>query len=410
MEPRRLDSLPPELQDTIISFVPRPSDLKALCLSCKQLHDIATPHLYRLVIIDISAAAPNVGFFTMGNPGHAHIKSLRFTHMQDVDQAEQHVDANKIMRLALYCLPKDSLVCLMAPKNLRMEVETLATIFTQQKALRELCIGSIRDAASQSSFHIKPSLRDLRSINMHHLGDERDLNFYSDIMVQSHENIRELALSGSTSTLKRLKLIYASGNRKAPWQILSAFDIVELAARCLSLEDIFLDFPTIDIRSLQGQDWADYGKWLDFLARLPRLRILHIGTWPTAPFPDHTTPAHMYEAAYHNLISQCALAIQRRIDQHRPNQSLQLKLLSFGSAPSNEDRAMTNDGGHITMNRLPFVRLPASLPSEDDLPSMVSVPARLVRYHDSNYKSVSRQSGRDHGSLWTGYNALTDRT
>ncbi|PIA98651.1 hypothetical protein CB0940_03334 [Cercospora beticola] len=192
-----LDLLPPELQDHVVSLIKRPSDLKSLCLSCKQFRSIATPYLYRFAVIDPLAVAAKSGFLAVGNPGHPHIEHLRLKPLENSDKLEQHVSANKTVRLALNCLAKDSLRSLRLPMKLLMEPETLAAILTLQRNLREVCVGRVRDAASQISFLVKPKLEHLRSIIIPPLGNEHDLEFYHDIMALSHSNIEHLSLSGA---------------------------------------------------------------------------------------------------------------------------------------------------------------------------------------------------------------------
>ncbi|GIZ37077.1 hypothetical protein CKM354_000054000 [Cercospora kikuchii] len=555
-----LHSIPPELQDRIVSFIEQPSDLKALCLSCKQFRSVTTPHLYRRVVLDPSATARNAGFFTMGNAGHPHIKDLYLTSLQDADQLEQHVSANRVIRLALYCLPKDSLLGLLAPRQLVLEVETLAAIFTQQRQLHELMPGRVQQAASQLSFRIKPTLEHLRVVHMMYLDTERCLDFYSDLMARSHSGIRHISLCGTRvshsttgqwialndtvsgdgmlfkkvfntehgtasakplvlsalrslrasnlylaraaetwskvipferlvtielsrcsnlekfllwlgchfrthgaqlrefscsgrslpyraledvlrsfsglqtfqindiagvksrhldfaslaahySTLKGLELKYALGETIASARpTLDAFDIVELVAHCHGLEELYLDFPPVSVEDIQGRNWGVYGKWIDFIAKLPKLEILHIASWPTAPFPDGVTLPSMYKAVYHTLMADCANAIQEKLDQHRPGLSSQLKLLSFGDAPSKADKAWTANGTEIAMTRLFFIRRPAWLKPSGKKSAMIEMPAREVKYYVPSFDGVSILSGGDHGGIGAIYDALTDRT
>lgn len=75
--PPTLLSLPTELQLQIVGFVQQPSDRKALCLSCKQMLELTTPHLYRTVKINFSCDTCTSGFFRFGHRGHKLIRSLQ---------------------------------------------------------------------------------------------------------------------------------------------------------------------------------------------------------------------------------------------------------------------------------------------------------------------------------------------
>ncbi|KAM3423845.1 hypothetical protein BST61_g1243 [Cercospora zeina] len=554
-----LNSIPPEMQDRIVSFIPRPSDLKALCLSCEQLRSVAISYLYRLVVLDPLATSRNAGFFMHGNPGHAHVGRILFRNLEDETLSEQHVAANKVIRLALYCLAKNSIIAIGVPTRLRIEFETLAVLFTQQTSIHELYLGQIRGAAVHPPFKIHPRLEHLSVLRMASLGDERDLAFYKRIMVCSHGSIQRLSFCGATichsadggalrlhntahqdgllytevfhhrhgtvdakplklsklrslymsqynlkygaekwstvipfeqlrvmvihccivvekffswlgahfgthgsqlrkfrcsghefssraledflksfsgleafditdltqrdskridftslaghyATLTQLKLGFASGSGIASSRrVLDAFDIVDLVTHCQNIEELFLYLPDTDIETIQGQEWGVYGRWIDFIARLPKLEILNIASWPAAPFPDNITPPHTYEAAYGHLISQCALAIQRRLDQHRPVHSSQLKLLSFGSA-SSTDSAMMKDGNSIPMKRMFFVRRPAWVMTDENASSMTEVSAREVKHYVPTFGAVGIVTGLDYGTLWSGLSLLADRT
>jgi hypothetical protein len=55
-------SLPPELQTEIVDYLTSKADLKSLCLTCKTLGAIATPLLYRnMVISTVDALRPDKG-------------------------------------------------------------------------------------------------------------------------------------------------------------------------------------------------------------------------------------------------------------------------------------------------------------------------------------------------------------
>lgn len=58
--------------------MPRPTDLKNLCLSCKALRDVAVRQLYRRVELDIGSEADLKlsALLSRGNPGLDHIRSL----------------------------------------------------------------------------------------------------------------------------------------------------------------------------------------------------------------------------------------------------------------------------------------------------------------------------------------------
>lgn len=64
----------------LITFwqITRPEDLKSLCLTCKQLRDIATPPLYRKVLLFIGGHKDIrvSGLLSRTNPGIQHIRKV----------------------------------------------------------------------------------------------------------------------------------------------------------------------------------------------------------------------------------------------------------------------------------------------------------------------------------------------
>lgn len=75
------DKLPAELLCAVIALIPRPSDLKALCLTSKALRKVATPALFRDVVLDDKTPHwPNLmigrGLLSARNPDLAHVRSL----------------------------------------------------------------------------------------------------------------------------------------------------------------------------------------------------------------------------------------------------------------------------------------------------------------------------------------------
>jgi hypothetical protein len=68
-------------QDTLLLMIlqlPRPSDMKTLCLVWKDLHALTLPHLYRDVLLPFHLLNNRLtSAFTASHPGLPHIRSLR---------------------------------------------------------------------------------------------------------------------------------------------------------------------------------------------------------------------------------------------------------------------------------------------------------------------------------------------
>lgn len=103
----RLESLPPELLLRVVDCIPRPSDLKALCLTSKAMRPSATTRLYNCLTFDASARGWAGDFSTRvlseTNPGLAQVRRLHVCDSQyDMEETEG-------MTTVLKMLPKNVL-------------------------------------------------------------------------------------------------------------------------------------------------------------------------------------------------------------------------------------------------------------------------------------------------------------
>lgn len=109
MAPKTLDTLPKELLTLLIDFIPRPTDLKSLCLTNRVLREAATPRLYKDVELDESTPgypfSPDIGFFSPKNPGHAYLRSLTINY----DSGGDASSAQSMIKMALSLLHRDQL-------------------------------------------------------------------------------------------------------------------------------------------------------------------------------------------------------------------------------------------------------------------------------------------------------------
>ena len=126
-KPETFTNLPDDILLMIADRIPRPNDLKALCLSHRILRAVAVKKLYRMVRLNIdneTAFADNatseddsvtcpglVGFFNSGNPGHEHILGFNFAappwkqeltdgEWRDVKSAIEVIPHNKLKRIS----------------------------------------------------------------------------------------------------------------------------------------------------------------------------------------------------------------------------------------------------------------------------------------------------------------------
>ncbi|KAI8939111.1 hypothetical protein NX059_004946 [Plenodomus lindquistii] len=113
MEPRRLSlmGLPVDLKALIIQHLNRPTDLKNVCLVCKQLHEIAVRSLYYEVTLDVgSPSDTRLGaFLNPKNIGLKHVRKLDLYLADVLDKCGQLQQANFAIRMILELMPEDQL-------------------------------------------------------------------------------------------------------------------------------------------------------------------------------------------------------------------------------------------------------------------------------------------------------------
>ncbi|KAF2147220.1 uncharacterized protein K452DRAFT_323392 [Aplosporella prunicola CBS 121167] len=100
-----------EIWSMIIDYVLRPTDLKNLCLTCKQFHQIAVRPLYREVTLDVGSTADlNLGaFLNPRNAGLHYIRQLHIYLAEVQDKRNQLQQAHFAVRMILEFLPENIL-------------------------------------------------------------------------------------------------------------------------------------------------------------------------------------------------------------------------------------------------------------------------------------------------------------
>lgn len=105
-----LYNLPPELLLATFQYMPRPSDLHALCLTSKPIRDWAIMLLYNKVTLDSDDGpwlhTAEKSLLRIGHPGLAHVRRLTiFTGKSDEDCDKEA----RFLRLFLSVLPRNGL-------------------------------------------------------------------------------------------------------------------------------------------------------------------------------------------------------------------------------------------------------------------------------------------------------------
>ncbi|KAL9123985.1 MAG: hypothetical protein Q9217_006640 [Psora testacea] len=135
MEVRGLEELPTELRELIISYITRPSDLKALCFVSKRTLEVAVPYLYKDIKIPYHPEDPEWSRVTMlaQSPNLHHIRSIEIGHY--------HIAMNlccKQFHQLVEKLPHNTLTRLNFGHSGRPEARDLLHLWTTQSTLQDL--------------------------------------------------------------------------------------------------------------------------------------------------------------------------------------------------------------------------------------------------------------------------------
>ncbi|MCJ1274043.1 hypothetical protein MMC21_001837 [Puttea exsequens] len=78
MTAQNFNDVPYDIKKAVLSFITRPEDLKNLCLTCKWVREIATPQLYKKVLLFVGGHKDVriSGLLSRSNPGVQHIRKI----------------------------------------------------------------------------------------------------------------------------------------------------------------------------------------------------------------------------------------------------------------------------------------------------------------------------------------------
>ena len=105
-----LVTLPKDLLLSLLDFISRPMDHKALCHVCKALREVAIPRLYHAVQLDRQTYGypweEERGFFRANHPGHQYVRDLEMGRGCDPEKCGPE---QRFIKLALLRLPRNCL-------------------------------------------------------------------------------------------------------------------------------------------------------------------------------------------------------------------------------------------------------------------------------------------------------------
>ncbi|MCJ1411703.1 hypothetical protein MMC19_005795 [Ptychographa xylographoides] len=219
MAPLQFNDISLDIKRLIISFIDRPTDLKNLCLSNKELQAISTPILYKTIhlfvggIQDLRLSA----FLGRDNPGIPHIREIflrlekavlqdKHSHYHSDDSSDEEDieesasiparQAQFTVRLLLDHLPRDTLQIFSWQNWEPLSVDNFILLCKKQHKLRVIEIGPMDTALTpilQKNLGIFENLKELNSIDMY--PDSVDRLKASQILLQAKPEIAHLCVS-----------------------------------------------------------------------------------------------------------------------------------------------------------------------------------------------------------------------
>lgn len=189
-----------DIKTLVVEHVTRPTDLRNICLVCKQLHEIAVRSLYYEVTLDVGS--PNDtrlgAFLSPKNIGLPHVRKLDLYLADVLDKCNQQQQANFAIRMILELLPENILEKFSWHPWSPFNGDNLVLLYKKQKKMRWLeGIALDKDVIEE----IK-KIPDFEKIfeNVKKLGlypDSREVLDYCHLLVKNSKNVEKITLHAS---------------------------------------------------------------------------------------------------------------------------------------------------------------------------------------------------------------------
>ncbi|KAF1979442.1 hypothetical protein BU23DRAFT_445818 [Bimuria novae-zelandiae CBS 107.79] len=189
-----------DIKSIIVEHITRPTELRNVCLVCKQLHEIAVRTLYREVTLDVGS--PNDtrlgAFLNPKNIGLEHIRKLDLYLADVLDKCNQQQQANFAVRMILELLPENILEKFSWHPWSPFSGDNLVLLYKKQKKMKWLeGIALDRDVLQEIR-----KIPDFEKIFEHvkKLGlypDSREVLDYCHLLVKNSKNVEKITLHAS---------------------------------------------------------------------------------------------------------------------------------------------------------------------------------------------------------------------
>ncbi|KAF1361900.1 hypothetical protein EJ07DRAFT_164371 [Lizonia empirigonia] len=192
--------LPTDIKTLVVGHISRPTDLKSLCLTSRQLGEITARRLYRQVTIDVGSTKDTrlAAFLNPHNIGLQHIRKLDLYLTDVVDKCNQIHQANFAVRMILELLPENILDKFSWHPWSPFSADNLVLLYKKQKRLK-WAESIALDRNVLDELHKIPDFKEhfshVRNIGLY--PDSRQVLDYCHFILKHTSNLDKLTLHAS---------------------------------------------------------------------------------------------------------------------------------------------------------------------------------------------------------------------
>ena len=178
----------------------RPTDLKHLCLTCKQLHQLTVKQLYHEVTLEVGAPSDKslTAFIHPRNIGLAHIRKIDLYLAEVLDKCGQLQQANLTIGMLLEFLPENSLEKFSWHPWSAFSADNLRLLYKKQRRMKWL-EGIALDRDVLPDIEHKPEFEGIFT-NVRKLGlypDSREVLNMCHALIKRSPNVEKITLHAS---------------------------------------------------------------------------------------------------------------------------------------------------------------------------------------------------------------------
>jgi hypothetical protein len=188
------------LQANSTPQITRPTDLKNVCLVCKQLHELAVRPLYHDVTLDVGSPRDTrlAAFLTAKNIGLPHVRKLDLYLADVLDKCNQLQQANFAIRMILEMLPENILEKFSWHPWSPFNQDNMILLYKKQKRMKWLeGIALEKDCleALQKIPNFEQTFQNVKKLGLY--PDSREVLDFCHMLLKNSPNTEKITLHAS---------------------------------------------------------------------------------------------------------------------------------------------------------------------------------------------------------------------